>query len=47
MYDAYSIEDTTKLEKVQLEAARIIMGTKFRTSSNELYLELGWLTFKK
>ncbi len=44
IYDACSIEDTTKLEKVQLEAARIVTGTKFRTSSNKLYLELGWLT---
>ncbi len=46
IYDACSIEDTTKLEKVQLEAARIVTGTKFRTSSNEHYLELGWLTLK-
>ncbi len=45
-YSACSIEDTTKLEKVQLKAARIVTGTKFRTSSNELYLELGWLTLK-
>ncbi len=36
IYDACSIEDTTKLEKVQLEAARIVTGTKFRTSSNKL-----------
>ncbi len=33
IYDACSIEDTTKLEKVQLEAARIVTRTKFRTSS--------------
>ncbi len=45
-YDACSIEDTTKLEKVQLEAARIVTGTKFRTSSNDLYLELWCLTLK-
>ncbi len=31
---------------VQLEAARIVTGTIFQTSSNELYLELGWLTLK-
>ncbi len=46
IYDACSIEDTTKFEKVQLEAASIVTGTKFRTSSIELYLELGWLTLK-
>ncbi len=46
IYDACSIEDTTKLEKIQLEAARIVTGTKFRKSSNELYLGLGWLTLK-
>ncbi len=40
------MEDTTKLEKVELEAARIVTGTKVRTSSNELCLELGWLTLK-
>ncbi len=43
IYDACSIEDTTKLEN---EPARIVTGTKFRTSSNELYLELRWLTLK-
>ncbi len=46
IYDTCSIEDTTTLEKVQLEAARIVTGTKFRTSSNELYMELRWLTLK-
>ncbi len=46
IYDACSIEDTTKLENVQLEAAKIVTGTKFGTSSNDLYLELGWLTLK-
>ncbi len=40
IYDACSIEDTTKLEKVHLEAARIVTGTKFQTSSNELYCNL-------
>ncbi len=46
IYDACSTEDATKLEKVPLEIARIVTGTKFRTSSNEFYLELGWLTLK-
>ncbi len=46
IYDTCSIEDTTKLEKVQLEAATIVTGTKFLISSNERYLELGWLTLK-
>ncbi len=46
IYDACSIEDTTKLEKVQLESSRIVTVPKFQTSSNELYLELGWLTLK-
>ncbi len=36
--------EETKFEKVQLEATRIVTDTKFRTSLNELYLELAWLT---
>ncbi len=39
--------EETKFEKVQLEATRIVTDTKFRTSLNELYLELAWLTLKK
>ncbi len=38
-----------QLNWVQLEAARIVTGTKFQhihSSSNKLYLELGWLTLK-
>ena len=47
IFDACSKDDSTKLKKVQLEAARIVTGTKLRTSSSELYLELGWLPLKE
>ena len=33
-----------KLEKVQLEAARIVTGTTRSTSLNNIYRETGWLT---
>lgn len=36
-----------KLESVHNEAARIITGTKFRTSHKDVRAELGWTTLKK
>ncbi len=47
IYYASSMDNATKLERVQLEVPRIVTSTKCRTYiSNELYLELGWLTLK-
>ena len=33
-----------KLEKIQLEAARIVTGTTRSVTLNNLYRETGWLT---
>ena len=35
-----------KLEKIQLEAARIVTGTTRSTSLNNIYRETGWLTLQ-
>jgi uncharacterized protein YigA (DUF484 family) len=44
MYSPVSIRDIEKLEKIQLEAARIVTGlTKF-ASKDSLYFETGWET---
>ena len=42
VYDSCLKEESDRIENVQLEAARIVTGGKFRTSSEELYEELGW-----
>jgi hypothetical protein len=36
---------STKLEKVQLDAARIVTGLPIFTKTDELYPETGWLLF--
>ena len=42
IYDNCLLEDVTKLEGVQLEAARLVSGAKRCTSHDPLYREVGW-----
>lgn len=46
VWDNCSNEESDLLEKVQIEAARIITGLRKGTSHNKLYTELGWETLK-
>ena len=47
IYDSCCQADSDRLEKVQLEAARIATGTKKGTSCELLYSELGWPTLQE
>jgi hypothetical protein len=47
LYDSCGITDSSRLESVQLEAARLVTGAKRGTSHSALYRELGWLTLKE
>ena len=42
LYDSCNQSDCEVLEDIQLEAARLVTGTKRRTSHGSLYEELGW-----
>jgi len=47
LYDSCGKSDSSKLEGVQLEAARLVTGAKRGTSHSALYRELGWHTLKE
>ena len=47
IYDNCLLEDTTKLEGVQLEAARLVSGAKRCTSHDPLYREVGWQSLQE
>ena len=42
--DGCSNENETRIEKVQLEAARLVSGLTRSTSTNRIYQEVGWKT---
>ena len=42
VWDGCSILDTDKLEKVQLNAVRIVTGLPILASKESLYFETGW-----
>ena len=44
VWDGCSLIDSERLEKVQLEAARIVTGLPIYASKNSLYYETGWET---
>jgi hypothetical protein len=46
VWDGCSANDTDKLEKVQLCAARIVTGRPIYASRESLYSETGWQTLK-
>jgi hypothetical protein len=46
VWDGCSVQDTEKLEKVQLAAARIVTGLPIFASKESLYFETGWETLK-
>ena len=46
VWDGCSVQDTEKLEKVQLTAARIVTGLPIFASKESLYFETGWETLK-
>jgi hypothetical protein len=45
IWDNCGVCYSTKLEKVQLDAARIVTGLPIFTKTDELYPETGWLLF--
>ena len=46
VWDGCSANDTEKLEKVQLQAARIVTGLPIFASRESLYSETGWQTLE-
>ena len=46
VWDGGSAHDIEKLEKVQLSAARIVIGLPIFTSRESLYTETGWQTLQ-
>ena len=47
LWDNCGIGNISKLEKLQLDAARIVTGLPIFTKSEEIYLELGWETLQE
>jgi len=45
VWDGCTLYDADLLEKMQLEAARIVTGLPSYVSRESLYLETGWKTF--
>ena len=46
VWDGLSVNDEDKLEKIQLQAARIVTGLPLFASREALYFETGWETLK-
>ena len=46
LYDSCTKEQSERIENVQRDAARVIIGAKKRSSGNLLYKELGWQSLK-
>jgi len=47
VWDGCTSEDSDKLERLQLQAARIVTGLPTYTSKRHLYFETGWETLKE
>ena len=46
VWDNCTLYEVNALEKIQLEAARIVTGTSMHVSLEMLYTETGWETLK-
>ena len=47
LWDGCSNENESRIEKVQLEAARLVSGLTRSTSTNRIYQEIGWKTLHR
>ena len=47
LWDGCSNENESRIEKVQLEAARLVSGLTRSTSTNKIYQEIGWKTLHR
>ncbi len=46
VYDAVSETNTSRLQRLQTQAAQLIFGTSSRDSKNTVFKELGWLSLE-